>query len=163
NMGMSLGGWVPLAPGQKPLEDYVILRMHAAALALPDVTMSRGTYPVPVGRPYISGQEGGGTVIAATPSRQHLLGKRVVAVTVQRWGSLAETAVGVGMIFEVPPEMTDEAAAAYLIASHTAFHVAIRRGGIRAGESAVVLGAGGGLGGAILQLCVARGARVIAV
>ena len=95
-MGMSLGGWVPLAPGAQPYTDWVLMRMHAAALALPDVTMSRGTYPVPVGRPYTSGQEGVGTVIGASPSREHLLGKRVVACTIQPWGGLAEVAVGVG-------------------------------------------------------------------
>ena len=59
--------------------------------------------------------------------------------------------------------MSDEQAAAYVIASHTAYHAAIRRGGIDAGETAVVLGAAGGIGAAILQLCIARGARVLAV
>jgi NADPH2:quinone reductase len=162
-LGMGLGGWMPLTPGMQPFGDWVLLRMSTAALALPDVTMSRGTYPVPVGRPYISGQEGVGVVEAASPGREHLLGKRVVACTIQPWGSLAPLAVGVSMIFEVPEHLTDEQGAAYLIASHTAYHAAIRRGRIAAGETAVVLGAAGGLGSAMVQLCLARGARVIAV
>ncbi|MBV8952060.1 MAG: hypothetical protein JOZ99_14375, partial [Actinobacteria bacterium] len=57
-LAMGLGGWMPPAPGREPFDDWVILEMSAAALALPDVTMSRGTYPVPVERPYVSGQEG---------------------------------------------------------------------------------------------------------
>ena len=162
-MSMSLGGWVPGGPGLEPFDDWVIMRMDMAAMALPDVTMCRGTYPVPVVRPYVSGQEGVGIVEDAVPARRHLLGKRVVACTIQPWGSLAPVAVGVSMIFEVPDEMTNEQAAGYLIASHTAHHAAIRRGGVASGETVVVLGAAGGLGSAIVQLCVAQGARVIAV
>ena len=66
-MSMSLGGWVPGGPGLEPFDDWVIMRMDMAALALPDVTMCRGTYPVPVLRPYVSGQEGVGTVEDASP------------------------------------------------------------------------------------------------
>jgi hypothetical protein len=76
------------APGLEPFDDWVIMRMEMAALALPDVTMCRGTYPVPVGRPYVSGQEGVGMIEDAAPSQ----------------------------------------AAGFLIASHTAYHAAIRRG-----------------------------------
>jgi NADPH2:quinone reductase len=162
-MSMGLGGWVPGGPGLEPFDDWVIMRMRVAALALPDVTMCRGTYPVPVLRPYVSGQEGVGIVEDATPSRRHLLGKRVVACTIQPWGSLAPVAVGISMIFEVPEQMSDEQAAGYLIAAHTAHHAAIRRGGVASGETVVVLGAAGGLGSAIVQLSLAQGARVIAV
>jgi len=162
-MGMELGGWVPLAPGAQPFTDWVIMRMTAAALALPDVTMCRGTYPVPVGRPYTSGQEGIGVVIEAAPSRHVLLGRRVVAVTVQPFGSFAPVAVGVSTIFEVPEGLTDDEAAGFLIPAHTAYHVVHRRGRLQKGETVAVLGAAGGLGSAAVQLCVAAGARVIAI
>ena len=79
-----------------------------------------------------------GLVEEAVPSRRDLLGKRVVACTIQPWGSLAPVAVGVSMIFEVPDGMTNEEAAGYLIASHTAYHAAIRRGGVVSGETVVV-------------------------
>ena len=59
--------------------------------------------------------------------------------------------------------MSDVDAAGFLIPGHTAYHAAIRRGGITAGETVVVLGAGGGVGSAMVQLAVAHGARVIAV
>ena len=162
-LGMGLGGWEPLGPGREPFADWVILEMRAAALALPDVTMARGDYPVPVGRPYVSGQEGVGIVRDASPSRRDLLGRRVVACTIQPWGSLAPVAVGVGMIFEVPDVLSDEEAAAFLIAAHTGHHAAVRRGGVRAGETVAVLGAAGGLGSAMVQLSLAEGARVLAV
>lgn len=67
------------------------------------------------------------------------------------------------MIFEVPDGMSDAEAAGLLIASHTGYHAAIRRGGVTAGEVVLVVGAAGGVGSAMVQLCRARGARVIAL
>jgi NADPH:quinone reductase len=162
-MAMGLAGWVPLPEGGEPFTDWVIMRMTVAALALPDVTMCRGTYPVPVARPYISGQEGVGVVVDAAPGRRGFIGRRVAAVTMQPFGSLAPVSVGISTIFEVPNGMTDEEAGGFLIPAHTAYHAAIRRGRVAEGETVVVLGAAGGLGSAIVQLCVAQGARAIAV
>ena len=162
-LAMGLAGWSPLPEGGEPFTDWVIMRMTVAALALPDVTMCRGTYPVPVARPYISGQEGVGVVVDAAPGRREYIGRRVAAVTIQPFGSLAPVSVGISTIFEVPDGMSDEDAAGFLIPAHTAYHAAIRRGRVAGGETVVVLGAAGGLGSAIVQLCIAQGARVIAV
>lgn len=160
---MGLAGWEPATGGREPFRDWVLLRVSHAALALPDVTTARGHYPVPVARPYIPGQEGVGTVVDAGPLRQHLIGRRVAAVCMQPWGSLAETSVGISMIFEVPEGMSAADAAGLLIPAHTGYHAAIRRGGVEEGETVVVVGAAGGLGSAMVQLCLAHGARVIAV
>jgi NADPH2:quinone reductase len=162
-LGMHMSGWVPAGGGIEPFTDWVIMRMSAAALALPDVTMSRGTYPVPVAMPYVSGQEGVGVVVDAPPQRQELVGTRVAAVTIQPFGSLAPVAVGISTIFRVPDAMTDEDAAGFVIPAHTAFHAVHRRGQVQSGEVVAVLGAAGGLGAAIVQLCVAAGADVIAI
>jgi NADPH2:quinone reductase len=162
-LGMHMSGWVPVQPGIEPFHDWVILEMSFAALALPDVTMARGSYPVPVTMPYVSGQEGVGVVAAASPLRDDLLGKRVAAVCIQPFGSLAPVAVGISTMFEVPDSMSDEDAAAFMIPAHTAWHAVHRRGKIHAGETVVVMGAAGGLGAAIVQLCVAAGCEVFAV
>jgi NADPH2:quinone reductase len=71
--------------------------------------------------------------------------------------------VGISTIFEVPEGMTDEEAAGFLIPAHTAYHAAVRRGQVSAGERVMVLGAAGGLGAALVQISVAQGAEVIAV
>jgi NADPH2:quinone reductase len=163
NLGMDLSGWIPLAPGATPFTDWAILDMKAAALALPDVTMCRGSYPVEVRRPYISGQEGVGIVKAASPSREHLIGQRVAAVCIQPFGSLAPVSVGVSQIVPVPDQLSDEEGAALMIAAHTAYHAVHRRGKVAAGETVAVTGAAGGVGSAAVQLCVAAGARVFAV
>lgn len=162
-LGMHMSGWVPVQPGIEPFDDWVIMDMQVAALALPDVTMARGSYPVPVAMPYVSGQEGVGVVTAASPKRQDLLGRRVAAVCIQPFGSLAPVSVGISTMFEVPDSMSDEDAAAFMIPAHTAWHAVHRRGRVQAGETVVVLGAAGGLGAAIVQLCVATGCDVLAV
>ena len=151
------------AAARPPYEDWVMLRVKVAALGLPDVTMARGTYPVRVARPYVSGQEAVGEVVGAPPERVDLIGQRVVAVTMQPWGSLAPMSIGVGPVFEVPDGMDDTDAAGFVIPAHTGYHAAIRRGGVRAGETVVVLGAAGGLGSAMVQLSAAQGASVVAV
>jgi NADPH2:quinone reductase len=162
-MGMTMGGWAPLAEGATPAPDWAILDMRVAALALPDVTMARGTYPVPVPRPYISGQEGVGIVREASESLRDLVGQRVVGVCIQPWGSLADVAVAVGSsLFVAPPQLSDEAAAAFLIPAHTGYHAVYRRGQVAEGETVLVLGAAGGLGSACVQLAAARGATVVA-
>jgi len=163
---MSMAGWVtPDTAGaaSAPSDDWVIVQVSMAALALPDVTMARGTYPVPVPRPYTSGQEGVGVVLEAGPPHQHLVGKRIASCMIQPFGSLAEVAVGVGMIVEIAPDMSDTDAAALMIPAHTGYHTVVRRGAVTAGETVAVRGAAGGLGAACVQLGHAVGARVIAV
>jgi NADPH2:quinone reductase len=149
---------------ERAVDDYAFLRVSTAALAWPDVTMATGEYPVPVPRPYISGQEAVGIVEDATPSLRHLVGKRVIAFTPQPFGSFAPRCVGtMPTLYECPPQLSDVEGAAFLIAAHTAYHAVHRRGQARAGETALVLGASGGVPSAALQLCVAAGLRTIAV
>jgi NADPH:quinone reductase len=163
-MGMSMGGWVPLEEAPyKITPEFAIVEMRAAALALPDVTMARGTYPVPVPHPYISGQEGVGIVRDASAGLAHLIGTRVVGVCIQPWGSLADVSVAIApSIVPAPDALDDVDAAAFLIPAHTAYHVVIRRAQVRPDETVLVTGAAGGLGSACVQLAAARDARVIA-
>jgi NADPH:quinone reductase-like Zn-dependent oxidoreductase len=67
---VGLDGLHRRAPGEAPCRDFVVLRVAAAALAWPDVTMATGEYPLPIARPYVSGQEAVGVVEAASPSQE---------------------------------------------------------------------------------------------
>jgi NADPH2:quinone reductase len=161
---LDLVGLRECAPGEAPVPHYAFLRVKTAALAWPDVTMATGEYPVRVPRPYVSGQEAVGIVEEATPALAHFIGKRVIAFTPQPFGSFAERCVATPpTLYECPPELSDEQGAAFLIASHTAYHAVHRRGRVASGETVLVLGAAGGVPSVALQLCVAAGARTIAV
>lgn len=149
---------------EAPCSDYVIMKTQCAALAWPDVTMATGAYPVPVPKPYVSGQEAVGIVEDASPSMQGFIGKRVVAFAPQPFGSFADYCVGTApTVWECPEAFSDEEAAAFFIAAHTAYHAVHRRGQLREGETVMVLGAAGGVPSAAVQLALAAGARVIAV
>jgi NADPH2:quinone reductase len=147
-------------------EAQLRIRVHAAALALPDVFMCRGTYPLTPVRPFTPGQEVAGTVVEAGPATTTPVGTRVMAITdfVHRHGGLAErTVADEDNAYAVPAGMSDEVAAGFLIAYQTAWIGLVRRAGLAAGESVVVLGAAGGTGSAAVQLARALGATVIAV
>jgi NADPH2:quinone reductase len=161
---IDIQGLRPTFPGEEPVREYAFMRVQAAGLAKPDVTMATGAYPVPILRPYVSGQEAVGIVEEATPGLKHFVGKRVVGFTPQPYGSFAERAVVMEpMLYEAPESFSDEEAAAFIIPSHTAHHVVIRRGKVRAGETVLILGAAGGVPSSAVQICLAEGARVVAV
>lgn len=161
---LDLQGLRPRRDGEAPVRDYVFLQVRAAGLAWPDVTMATGAYPVPIERPYVSGQEAVGVVYDAAPGHEHWIGRRAIGFTPQPWGSFAERCVvTASTLYEAPESFSDEEAAIFMIASHTAWHAVHRRGGLREGETVLVLGAAGGVPSAAVQLCVAAGARVVAV
>ena len=161
---VDLSGLRRRGPDEPPCSSYLFVRVLAAALATPDVTMATGEYPVPIERPYVSGQEAVGIVEQASADLQSWLGKRVMGFTSQPFGSFAPRAVMFPPAFyEVPESLSDEEAAAFVIPSHTAYHAVHRRGQVSRGETVLILGAAGGVPSAALQLCVAAGCRVIAV
>ncbi len=163
-LSVGLAGLHTRGEGDPPCTSYVFVRVLAAALATPDVTMATGEYPIPIERPYVSGQEAVGIVEDASPDLRRLLGKRVMGFTPQPFGSFAPRAVMFPpTIYEVPAELSDEQAAAFVIPSHTAYHAVHRRGQVQPGETVLVLGAAGGVPSSAVQLCVAAGCRVIAV
>lgn len=147
-------------------EAQLRIRVHAAALALPDVFMCRGTYPLTPERPFTPGQEVAGTVVEAGPSTTTPVGARVMAVTdfVHRHGGFAErTVADEDNAYAVPDGMSDAVAAGFLIAYQTVWIGFVRRARLAPEETVLVLGAAGGTGSAAVQLARALGATVIAV
>ena len=142
----------------------VRLRVHAAALNLPDDRLCRGTYILHPEFPFTPGLEAAGVVEAVGPGVDtDLIGRRVVTVADLPNGSLADTAIGlVEGLYRVPDDQPFDHAAAFLIAFQTG-HVALsRRGQLRAGETLLVHAGAGGVGSAAIQLGKVFGARVIA-
>ncbi|MEE3329779.1 MAG: zinc-binding dehydrogenase [Myxococcota bacterium] len=157
-------GLRPRQADEPPLSSYVFIDVLAAALATPDITMATGEYPVPILRPYVSGQEAVGIVVDTSPDLAQWMGKRAMGFTPQPFGSFAAKSVLMPpVLYEVPPELSDEEAAGFVIPAHTAYHAVHRRGNVQPGETVLVLGAAGGVPSSALQLCAAAGCHVIAV
>jgi len=149
-----------------PEAGEVRIRVSAAALALPDVFMCRGTYPHAPPLPFTPGQEVAGVVSAVGPGVGVAIGSRVMAVTAfyRGHGGFADEALaGAVNTFPAPPSMTDPEAAAFHIAFQTAWIGLVRRGQLQSEGTLLVLGAAGGTGAAAVQLGRALGSRVIAV
>ena len=152
------------APDPGPGE--VRVQVVAAAIGLPDVLLCRGTYAFSPSLPFVPGQEVCGVVDAVGDGVDLVPGTRVMGVTAfyDGRGGLGEaTVLAAANAFRVPEAMTAAEAAAFRIGFSTAWAALVRRGGLMAGETLLVLGAAGGSGQAAVQLGHALGARVIAV
>jgi NADPH2:quinone reductase len=74
-----------------------------------------------------------------------------------------EVVVGTGALTPIPDAVDDRVAAAFGVAYKTAYHVLRSVADLQPGEELIVLGAGGGVGSAAVQLGAALGATVTAV
>ncbi len=153
-------------PVPEPAAGEIRIRVDAAAIALPDVLMCRGTYVFNPELPFTPGQEVSGTVVAVGEGARTGVGERVMGVTsfFRGHGGLAQQALALDAATHcAPAEMDAAEAACFTIPYQTAYIGLVTRGQLQAGENLVVLGAAGGTGTAAIQLGRALGARVIAV
>ncbi|MBU8810466.1 NADPH:quinone oxidoreductase family protein [Mycolicibacterium goodii] len=146
-----------LGPGQ------VRVRVGAAAVNFPDVLLIADRYQVRVPVPFVPGSEFAGVVTETTDrTGGFAIGDRVVGTGM--YGAFAEEVCVVASALQRAVDRLDLcAAAASGVAHRTAFHALRSTARIGAGDDVVVLGAGGGVGLAAVQLAVALGARVTAV
>ena len=146
-----------VGPGQ------VRVRVGAAAVNFPDVLLMANKYQVSVPVPFVPGSEFAGLVDAVGEGVTGLApGDRVMGTSIT--GAFAEQAVvPVRSLTHVPAGVADAPAAAFGVAHRTAYHVLRSVAAVQPGEKLIVLGAGGGVGLASVQLGVILGATVIAV
>lgn len=137
--------------------------MAAAAVNFPDVLLLADTYQVSVPVPFVPGSEFAGVVDeVGSPDTGLAVGDRVTGVGMV--GAFAErVVVDADDLSPVPANLDLFTAAASGVAYHTAYHTLRSAGRLKSGEELVVLGAGGGVGLAAVQLGVHLGATVTAV
>ncbi|MQY18723.1 NADPH:quinone oxidoreductase family protein [Nocardia macrotermitis] len=146
-----------LGPGQ------VRVRVGAAAVNFPDVLVIAGEYQIKVPPPFVPGSEFAGAVTEiADDVTAVAVGDRVTGTGIV--GAFAEEiAVAATGLARIPDGVDDHRAAAFGVAYRTAYHCLRSVARVRAGDRLVVLGAGGGVGLAAVQLGVRLGAEVTAV
>jgi NADPH2:quinone reductase len=142
----------------------VRIRTAASALNFNEVDGCRGRYlTVNPPIPYTLGMEVVGEVVACGAGAEGWLGRRVMAGAKGAFGGHAEEVIApTTMVFDVPDDLDDAAAAAFFFPFHLAHLGLHERGRVQAGETVLVHAAAGGVGSAAVQLAVAAGARVIA-
>ncbi|VEG56943.1 Zn-dependent oxidoreductase, NADPH:quinone reductase [Mycolicibacterium aurum] len=144
-------------PGQ------VGVRVDAAAVNFPDVLLVAGNYQVSVPPPFVPGSEFAGVVDEIGPQvADFAVGDAVTGTAV--FGAFAErVVVDAAGLAPIPAGIDTFSAAAFGVAHRTAYHALRSMARLSAGDELVVLGAGGGVGLAAVQLAATMGAHVTAV
>ncbi|MCW2768729.1 MAG: NADPH:quinone oxidoreductase [Aeromicrobium sp.] len=150
-------------PSPVPADGQVLIRVHAAGVAFPEVLQSRGEYQMKPALPFTPGAEVAGEVISAPEGSGFSAGDRVAALCLL--GGFAEEVVApVDLTFPLPDSISYEQGASVIFNYGTAYFALVERGGLAEGESVLVQGAAGGIGTAVIQVAKAFGAgRVVAV
>src|SRR3954447_19194649 len=139
------------------------IRVTAASVNFPDVLLVADQYQMTVPPPFVPGSEFAGVVEAVGADVGHVaVGDRVFGSVLV--GAFAEEVVAAATsLTRVPNGVGDGAAAGFGVAHRTAYNVLRSVARLQPGEELVVLGAGGGVGLAAVQLGAVLGASVTAV
>jgi NADPH2:quinone reductase len=164
-IGHQLGGpenyaivdYDPGAPGA----GEVRIAIKAAGVSYVDVLTASGGYQVKPPLPFIPGSECAGVVQALGQGVSGLaVGDRVVASS---WGGIFADGINLPSrsVRLAPTTLSFVEAAVFPVSYSTARYALIHRAQLRAGETLLVLGAGGATGIAAIQIGKYLGARVI--
>lgn len=148
------------APEAGPGE--VVIDVAAAGVNFPDVLIVQGKYQAKPELPFVPGSEAAGTIRSIGAGvTGFAVGDAVVAFT--GLGAFAEQAsVPASQLWHLPDGLAPDIASGVLITYGTSYHALKDRAALQAGETLLVLGAGGGVGITAVELGKQMGARVIA-
>lgn len=139
----------PVEPGP----GQVLLTVEAAGVNYVDALFVQGRYQIKPPLPFVPGSEVAGTLPDGT---------RVLAMC-GLGGFASHVAVPAAAAVPLPDKLDAPRAATFTQSYCTALFALRDRAALAAGETVLVLGAGGGVGLAAVQVAAALGARVLAV
>ncbi|BCB77408.1 quinone oxidoreductase [Phytohabitans flavus] len=146
-------------PVPEPGPGQVLVRLSAAGVNFVETYQRGGLYPVKL--PFVPGSEAAGVVEAVGPDvTAPTVGDRVVSTNFA--GAYAQYAVApANRTVPIPPDVSDEQAAALLLQGMTAHYLLHDSYAVRPGDTVLVHAAAGGMGLLLTQLATSLGARVI--
>lgn len=152
-------------PSPVPGPQQVLVRTRVAAVNFPDALIIAGKYQAKPAFPFSPGGELSGEIIAVGDEVKRLaIGDKVVGVTA--FGAYAqEVVVDATNVIPLPHDITDadlELAGSFVLTYGTSLHALKDRAQAQAGETLLVLGAGGGVGLAAVEIGKLLGMKVIA-
>lgn len=152
-------------PSPAPGPAQVLVRTRVAAVNFPDALIVAGKYQVKPEFPFSPGGELSGEIIAVGSEVERLaVGDKVVGITM--FGAYAqEVLVDAANIVPLPRDISDEdleLAGSFVLTYGTSLHALKDRARAQAGETLLVLGAGGGVGLAAVEIGKLMGLRVVA-
>jgi NADPH:quinone reductase-like Zn-dependent oxidoreductase len=177
-------------PTPQPKSGEVLIRLRAAALNRMDIFVRNGWAGLKLELPHINGADGAGEVAELGEGvRDFHVGERVVINAnlgcgecdfcqkgednkCRNWHLLGETIRGTyaeyvcvpaRQLYKLPDTFDFHKAAAAALVYQTAWHSLVTRGKVQAGETVAIVGAGGGVNSASIQIAKFLGARVIVI
>lgn len=176
-------------PCPEPRPGEALIRVRAVALNHLDVWVRKGWQGLNLKFPHIGGSDIAGEVVSVNAESAWSAGARVivnpgVVTSEDEWtrrgedslspgykilgeqipGGMAEfVTVPVANVFKIPDGLSYEEAAAPLLVGTTCWRMLFKRCGLRAGESVLVVGSGGGVNSLTIQLAAHAGATVYAL
>ncbi len=177
-------------PTPEPKAGEVLIRLRAAALNRMDVFVRNGWQGLTLEMPHFNGADGAGEIAALGEGVTHLyIGDHVVINAnlgcgqcdfclnkqdnlCRHWHLLGETMRGtyaeyiclpVRQLYKLPADFDFHQAAAAALVYQTAWHSMAKRGNVKAGETVAIVGAGGGVNSASIQVAKHLGARVLVI
>ncbi|MBL8957014.1 MAG: zinc-binding dehydrogenase [Myxococcaceae bacterium] len=148
-------------PMVEPGPGELRVRVLATGVGATDLTMRRGYYPYAPKLPFVQGYDTVGRVDAIGAGVSGFtVGEKVCALLV--WGGLGEYVTrGAEHWVKVPEELDDAEVVALILNYATAYQALHRVAQLQAGQTALVNGANGGVGQALLELMRAHGVKAI--
>jgi NADPH:quinone reductase len=145
-----------------PTTQQALVRTRAIGLNFADCYRRQGRYHLAGDPPWIAGYEAAGEVVNAPAGSGFAPGDRV-AFADAPFANAELVTVDVDRLIPLPDDIAFDTAAALLLQGLTAQYLIRDSHRLRAGESALVHAAAGGVGQLLVQLCKAEGARVLAL
>ncbi len=177
-------------PTPEPQAGEVLIRLRAASLNRMDVFVRNGWPGLKLEMPHINGADGAGVIESiGSGVTDFRSGDRVVINPnlgcgqceycqrgrdnlCRNWHLLGETIRGTyaeyvcvpsGQLYKLTDDFDLHMAAAAALVYQTAWHSMVKRGEVNAGETVAIVGAGGGVNSASIQIAKYLGARVIVI
>ncbi len=174
----------------EPKAGEALIRLKAAALNRMDITVRNGWPGLKLELPHIDGADGAGEVAALGEGLTDLKAGDAVVINpnlgcgkcemclagkdnlCKEWRLLGETVRGTyaefislpfRQLYKLPAGIEPRAAAAGALVYQTAWHSLITRGNLQEGETVAIVGAGGGVNTASVQIAKYKGGRVIVI
>jgi NADPH2:quinone reductase len=151
-----------IPPPAAPAAGEVVVDVLTCGLNFPDVLVVQGKYQNRPELPFTPGSELSGIVADVGPGVTGFARGDRVCGNISVGGLQEKLAVRASELVKIPEGVNTNAAAGLLVTYGTSLYALRERGGLRSGESLLVLGAGGGVGLAAVEIGVAVGARVVA-
>ncbi|GAY09613.1 zinc-binding dehydrogenase [Pseudonocardia sp. N23] len=148
-------------PLPEPGPADVVVAVAAAGVNFADTMTRRGEYRRDQVLPDVPGVEVVGTVVRAGPGSGHVVGTPVAAFLPDGGGYTDHAVVDGRRAYPVPPDVDPVTVVGAFLQGITAWYAVDRFGRTRAGETVLVTGATGGVGGMAVQLAADLGARVV--